>query len=374
MFGNQIRLFRLAGFDVMIDLSWIFVALLVTWTLATGYFPELYPDLAPLTYWSMGAVGAAGLFLSIILHELSHSLVARRFDIPIKGITLFIFGGVAHMEKEPPTARSELLMAIAGPIASLVLAIVFYLGALAAKSAGLGETSSGVASYLALINLMVAVFNMVPAFPLDGGRVYRAWLWGKLGDLSEATRRAAAAGQTFGLILVALGVVSLLTGNLIGALWWGLIGLFLHSASKGSYAQLQAHVLLEAEPVSRLMTEYPVTVPGGISLRELVNDYVYGSFHESFPVMEGERLVGLVGVSDIRDIDRGEWEGKRVFDVMHPLSARNTVAPEESAEAALRLMRESGHSRLLVVKDGRLRGIVALRDIMRLMELKQSLG
>lgn len=374
MFGKQIRLFRLAGFDVMLDLSWIFIALLVSWTLASGYFPEIYPGLAPLTYWSMGIVGAAGLFLSIILHELSHSLVARRFDIPIKGITLFIFGGVAHMEKEPPTARSELLMAIAGPIASLVLAVSFYLLASAARAAGLGEAITGVAGYLALINLVVAIFNMVPAFPLDGGRVYRAWLWGRLGDLNEATRRASSAGQTFGLILIALGVVSLFSGNLIGGLWWGLIGLFLHSASRASYAQLQAHVLLEAEPVSRIMTKNPVTAPGDISLRELVDNYVYGSFHECFPVMEDEKPVGVIGVADLRELDRTEWEKRRVFDTMRPLSRANAIGPEENAETALRMMSEGGTSRLLVVKDGRLLGIVALRDIMRLMELKQSLG
>lgn len=374
MFGHQIRLFRLAGFDVTLDLSWIFIALLVTWTLATGYFPEVYPGLASPAYWSMGIVGAAGLFISIILHELSHSLVARRFDIPIKGITLFIFGGVAHMEKEPPTARSELLMAIAGPIASLVLAVFFYMAASIAHAAGLGDTVTGVAWYLALINFMVAVFNMVPAFPLDGGRVYRAWLWGRSGDLNEATRRASSAGQTFGLILIALGVVSLFTGNLIGGLWWGLIGLFLYSASRGSYAQLQAHVLLGSEPVSRFMTQNPVTVPAGISLRELVDGYVYGSFHEAFPVMEGERLVGLAGVAELRKTDRAEWEKRRVFDIMQPLSKTNAISPGDSAEAALRQMSESGNSRLLVVKDGTLLGIVALRDIMRLMELKQSLG
>ncbi|MBC7103735.1 MAG: site-2 protease family protein [Parvibaculum sp.] len=374
MFGHQIRLFRLAGFDVMLDLSWVFIALLVSWTLATGYFPGIYPGLEPLTYWSMGIVGAAGLFLSIILHELSHSLVARRFDIPITGITLFIFGGVAHMAKEPPTARSEFLMAIAGPIASLVLSGFFYLMASAALAAGLGDTVAGVAGYLALINLIVAVFNMVPAFPLDGGRVYRAWLWGKLGDLNEATRRASAAGQTFGLILIALGVVSLFSGNVIGGLWWGLIGLFLHTASRASYAQLQAHVLLESEPVSRFMTKNPVTAPADISLRELVDGYIYASFHETFPVMEGEHLVGSIGVSDLRGTDSAEWERKKVRDVMHSLSDKNTVTPQENAEAALRLMREGGHSRLMVVEGGKLLGIVALRDIMRLMELKQNLG
>ena len=374
MFGAQIRLFRLAGFNVNLDVSWIFIALLISWTLATGYFPTFYPDLDSATYWSMGIVGAMGLFLSIILHELSHSVVARRFDIPISGITLFIFGGVAQLEKEPPTPRAEFMMAIAGPIASYVLAGGFYLVGAAALAAGLPETVSGVARYLALINLILATFNMVPAFPLDGGRVYRAWLWGRTGDMNEATRRASRVGQAFGLALIALGVFSLFSGNLIAGIWWGLIGLFLNTASRASYTQLQTHQLLKAEPVSRFMTANPLTVPAGITLRKLVDDHIYGSFHETFPVMEGDRLVGSIGVADLRDIERANWERLQVREVMHPVSPLNSIRTTESGEAALKLMRESGNARLLVVQDAKLAGIVALRDIMRLIRLKEELG
>ena len=374
MFGAQIRLFRLAGFNVNLDVSWIFIALLISWTLATGYFPTFYPDLDATTYWSMGIVGAMGLFLSIVLHELSHSIVARRFDIPISGITLFIFGGVAQLEKEPPTPRAEFMMAIAGPIASYVLAAGFYLIGAAALAAGLPETVSGVARYLALINLILATFNMVPAFPLDGGRVYRAWLWGRTGDMNEATRRASRVGQAFGLALIALGVFSLFSGNLIAGIWWGLIGLFLNTASRASYTQLQTHQLLKAEPVSRFMTANPLTVPAGITLRELVDDHIYGSFHETFPVMEGDRVAGSIGVADLRDIARDNWERLQVREVMHPVSPLNSIRATESGEAALKLMRESGNARLLVLRDGKLAGIVALRDIMRLIRLKEELG
>ena len=374
MFGAQIRLFRLAGFDVKLDVSWIFIALLISWTLSTGYFPQFYPGLDTATYWSMGIVGALGLFLSIILHELSHSVVARRYDIPISGITLFIFGGVAQMEKEPPTPRAELMMAIAGPIASLVLSAIFYLTGAAVLAAGLPETVSGVARYLALINLILAVFNMVPAFPLDGGRVYRAWLWGRSGDIDAATKHASHVGQAFGLALIALGVMSLLSGNLVAGIWWGLIGLFLNTASRASYTQLQTHQLLKSEPVSRFMTANPLTVPAGITLRKLVDDHIYGSFHDTFPVMEGDRLAGSIGVADMRDIDRANWERLQVREVMHPVSPLNSIGAAESGEAALKLMRESGNARLLVVRDGKLAGIVALRDIMRLIRLKEELG
>lgn len=374
MFGSQVKLFRLAGFDVNLDLSWVFIALLVSWTLATGYFPALHPGFESATYWSMGVVGAAGLFLSIVLHELSHSVVARRYDIPINGITLFIFGGVAQMEREPPTARAEFMMAIAGPLASLGLSLLFYLSAALTATVMADGPATGVLAYLALINLIVAVFNMVPAFPLDGGRVYRAWLWGRSGDMLSATRRAAAAGQIFGLMMIALGVASLISGQVIGGLWWGLVGLFLHSASRNAIVQLETQKLLESETVARVMTANPVTVPAGITLRKLADDYVYGSFHETFPVLEDGRLAGSVGVSDLRDTNRADWDRLLVSDVMHPLTAANTIAPDAGTETALRQMRESGHSRLLVVENGQLAGIVALRDIMRLVSLKRELG
>lgn len=374
MFGSQIKLFRLAGFDVNLDLSWVFIALLISWTLATGYFPALHPGLESTTYWSMGVVGAAGLFLSIVLHELSHSVVARRYDIPISGITLFIFGGVAQMEREPPTARAEFMMAIAGPLASLGLSLLFYICAALAAAVMAGGPATGVLTYLALINLIVAVFNMVPAFPLDGGRVYRAWLWGRTGDILSATRRAAGAGQIFGLMMIALGVASLISGQVIGGLWWGLIGLFLHAASRSAITQLETQKLLESQAVARVMTGDPVTVPAAATLRKLVDDYVYGSFHDTFPVMEDGRLVGSVGVSDLRGTNRADWDRLLVSDVMHPLTAANTIAPDAGTETALRQMRESGHSRLLVVDRGELRGIVALRDIMRLVSLKRELG
>ena len=374
MFGAQIRLFRLAGFDVKLDVSWIFIALLISWTLSTGYFPQFYPGLDTATYWSMGIVGALGLFLSIILHELSHSVVARRYDIPISGITLFIFGGVAQMEKEPPTPRAELMMAIAGPIASLVLSAVFYLTGAAVLAAGLPETISGVARYLALINLILAVFNMVPAFPLDGGRVYRAWLWGRSGDIDAATKHASHVGQAFGLALIALGVLRMISGNLVAGIWWGLIGLFLNTASRASYTQLQTHQLLKAEPVAHFMTPDPLTVPAGITLRRLVDEHVYGSFHETFPVMEGDRPIGVISVADLRDIDRANWDRLEVREVMHPLSPATAIEAHENGEAALKAMRQGGNGRLIVVSGGRLVGIVALRDIMRLMRLKEELG
>src|SRR6185312_4915911 len=202
MFGKSINLFRLFGFQVQADLSWLILAFLITWSLATGYFPDQYLQLSMTQYWGMGVLGAIGLFGSLIFHELSHSLVARRFGIPMKGITLFIFGGVAHMEDEPPNPKSEFFMAIVGPLSSLVLAALLYGAMQGGRAVGWPEPASGIVGYLSFINVLLAMFNMVPAFPLDGGRVFRSALWAWTGDIRWATRLAARFGSGFGIVLI----------------------------------------------------------------------------------------------------------------------------------------------------------------------------
>lgn len=374
MLGGSVTLFRLLGFDVKLDVSWIFLAVLVTWTLAVGYFPTAHPGLTAAAYWSMAVVGAAGLFASIILHELSHSVVARGFGIPISGITLFIFGGVAEMRDEPPSPRAEFFMAIAGPLASVALAAVF---SWAAGMAGGGETAAGIVlGYLALINLVLAVFNMVPAFPLDGGRALRALLWAWKSDMHWATRITASIGFAFGLFLMAMGVLSLLGGNLVGGLWWGLIGLFLANAARSSQAQLEMRAALQGEPVRARMSVNPVTVGPEMPLEELAR-LALATGHRFFPVVEGDRLLGQVEIKTLAGIERARWAGLRVRDVMTPLADLPAVSPDDTLAEALRLMSETGRSRLLVVEraDGvpRLAGVLVLRDILRLLELRAEL-
>jgi Zn-dependent protease len=233
MFGRSISLFKLAGFEVRIDGSWIFFALLITWSLADGYFPSLYPGLPPSLYWGMGIAGLIGLAVSIVLHELAHSLVARSYELPVRGITLFIFGGVAEMDGEPRDPKAEFLMAIAGPIVSLILAGIFYSIALTAATLAVPGLP-GVALYLTYLNLVLAIFNMVPAFPLDGGRVLRAALWWGTGDFRRATRAAVISGYIFSAVLIALGVISVLAGNVVRGLWWLLLGTFLAGAARSS--------------------------------------------------------------------------------------------------------------------------------------------
>jgi Zn-dependent protease/predicted transcriptional regulator len=374
MFGPRITLFRLFGFEVRVDASWLIIAALVTWSLAVGLFPYKYPGLAPGVYWWMGVVGAAALFGSIVVHELSHSLVARRFGLAMKGITLFVFGGVAEMEEEPANAKVEFLMAVAGPIASILIGTACYL----AYRAGRGVWPVpvvGVVAYLFWINWILAAFNLVPAFPLDGGRVLRSALWHHWkGDLPRATRVAAAIGSGFGAVLMVLAVFQLFQGNFVGAVWWFLIGMFLRGASHASYQQMVVRTVLAGEPVRRFMKTDPVTVRPDISIQELVDEYVYRYHYKMFPVVIGsDQLAGCVTTQEIKTIPREQWGRRAVIDVMQPSSRENTIGLDTDAMQALSIMSKTGRSRLMVAEDGRLSGVIVLKDLLSFLSLKLDL-
>ena len=373
VFGKRFTLFTILGFEVRMDLTWLILAVLITWSLATGAFPYFYPGLTTRVYWAMGVAGTLGLLVSIVLHELSHSLVARRHGLPMKGITLFIFGGVAEMDEEPPNARTELLMAVAGPLASLVVAAAFYALHLLAVAAHTPTSVSGVFMYLAFLNVVLAVFNMVPAFPLDGGRVLRALLWQWKGDLRRATRLAARIGGGFGIVLIVLGVLSVLEGNFLGGMWWFLIGMFVRAAARMSYQQVLMRQVLQGEPVSRFMKSNPVTVPASLSVRDFIEDYVYRHHHKMFPVVEDNRLLGWVTTRAARDIPHEQWSRHTVREIHEPRGPDNTVAPDDDAVRALAKMNRTRSSRLLVVERDRLAGILSLKDLMDLLALKMDL-
>lgn len=373
MFGRGVPLFSLAGFEVKVDLSWAFLALLIAWSLAQGYFPALYEGMPTILYWWMGIAGLIGLAASIVLHELAHSLVARRYDLPIRGITLFIFGGIAEMEGEPEHPKAELMMAIAGPIASLLLAAVFYLTLVLGVAAGAPEAVTGVLRYLAHVNLLLAVFNMIPAFPLDGGRVFRAAMWWKTRDIRRATRWAARSGMLFGALLMALGILSMLSGGFVEGMWWILIGLFLNGAARSSEAQLAMRDVLSGVPVRRFMTANPVAVAPDVSLRRFVEDYVYRHHHGTFPVLDQGRLVGLVSTQQVRKAGQDSWERIAVGDVMEAASEDTTIDADADAMDALKRMQRGVSGRLLVTRDGELIGIIALSDLMKHLSLRQEI-
>jgi len=374
MFGKSVRLFKLLGFSVKIDISWLILALLITWSLAKGLFPTYFENLPTATYWWMGVAGAIGLFFSIVFHELSHSLVARNYGIPIRGITLFIFGGVAEMHEEPQTPKSELLMAIAGPISSLVLGGVFYGVHLIGKHTMWGEPVHGVLIYLAIINLILAGFNMLPAFPLDGGRVLRSILWSWKDSLRWATRISSQIGSAFGVILIILGAINFFSGNVIGGVWWFLIGLFMRSASQMSYQQLIIRKALEGETIERFMKKNPVTVPPSLSLYELVENFIYKYHFKIFPVVKQAELLGCVKSKQLKEIPREEWKKQTVGDIVEKCSADNTIAVDTDAVKALSAMKRSSNSRIMVVdKNNKLAGILSLKDLMEFLSLKIEL-
>ena len=373
MFGKQITLFSLLGFKVKADLSWVFLAVLVTWSLARGFFPFYFEGLSLTVYWAMGVVGAIGLFFSILFHEFSHSLVARQFDLRISGITLFIFGGVAEMEEEPASPKAEFLMAIAGPIASVFLSVVFYGAALLAGALDAPVAVIGVATYLGFINGLLAVFNMIPGFPLDGGRVLRSALWYWKGDIRRATRIAAAVGSGAGTVLIALGALNVITGNFVGGMWWFLIGLFLRGAASQSYHQLMIRRALEGQPIRRFMTPHPVTVTPDLTIRELVEDYIYEYHHDMFPVTDDSRLLGCVSVRQVKGVPKEAWGRVTVGEILEPCGGENTVDVEEDAMKALSAMQRTGNSRFMVTERGRLIGIIALKDMLKMLALKIDL-
>lgn len=373
MFGKGVKLFKLFGFEVKMDLSWLILAVLITWSLARGLFPNYYQDFDTTTYWWMGVFGAVGLFVSIVFHELSHSLIARRFDLPIRGITLFIFGGVAQMQEEPQSAKAELSMAIAGPISSVILGGIFFGLHLLDIGGSWGQPVHGVLLYLSIINLVLAGFNMLPAYPLDGGRVLRSILWMWKNDLRWSTKVSSRIGTGFGILLMVLGAFNFIGGNFVGGIWWFLIGMFMRMASQQSYQNLMMRKALEGEPVERFMKDNPVTVKPDMKLDKLVEDYVYRYHYKMYPVTMDDKLKGCVQLKQVKNIDKESWQDRTVSDIMDSCNETNTVDINSDAVKALAKMRKNGLSRIMVTKDSKLAGIITLKDLLEFFSLKVDL-
>jgi Zn-dependent protease len=368
MFTRRFKLFRLFGFQINADLSWFLVLALFTWSLATRVYPADFaaPGLDPASHWLLALVAALLFFASLLLHEMGHALMARRHQLPIRGITLFLFGGVAEMTEEPPDARTEFLVAIAGPLVSV---------GLVGLAAGWPQAANVTALGLGLANLGLVAFNMIPAFPLDGGRVLRSALWHWKGDLRWATRVSTSIGGGFGLLLIAWGVFLLVAGgDLFNAVWIALIGLFVRNAARMSYQQLLLRRALEGEPVSRFMEPSPVAVERSLRVRELVDEYVYRHHHKTYPVVDDGQLIGCVSTRAVRELPPEEWERQTVGALAEPCSEENTVSPDMDAMKALSLMSRTGTSRLLVADGDRLVGILALKDLLKFFSLKMELG
>lgn len=374
MFGQKFDLFSILGFRVSLDLSWFLLAILIVWSLASGYFPATIENLPSETALVLGIGGALGLFFSILFHEFSHAMVARRYEIPIAGITLFIFGGVAEMEDEPPSAKSEFLMAIAGPIASYVLAVLFYAVAAILPEATARAPWGAAFDYLGLINVVLATFNMLPAFPLDGGRVFRAAVWWWTDDAQKATRMAAGTGRLLGTVLMVLGVFSVVSGNFVAGMWQALIGLFIIGAARSSEFHMVMKTFLQDVPVRRIMVNNPVAVPADTPADVMIDSYFYRFSHKVFPVVRGRHVLGCVRLEDIGKLDPRDRAGLTAADILSPDSRDRTVAPDATVLEALNIMRQHNTSRLVVAENGLLEGILTMRDIMNYVTIRQEIG
>ena len=373
MFRHKITLFKLFGFSVSIDASWVIILFLVVWLLAKELFPNYFPELTNLTYWLMGLAGAIGLFVSIIIHEFSHSLVARKYGLEIRGITLFIFGGVAEMKGEPSSPKAEFFMAIAGPIASLLLSILFGILYQIGDILEWPVPAMGILGYLSGINMLLVLFNMVPAFPTDGGRILRSVLWWIKGDIYWATRLASRISLMFAMAIMFIGFINLLGGNFIGGLWWILIGYFIFNAAGASYQHLLMERSFGEKTVRYFMNQNPITVPSHITLQEFVDKYVYHYHYKMFPVVDGSRVVGVITTQAVKTVPHEEWHHLQVGGLMQPQSPDNSVAPDTPVKEALSKMSISGLSRLLVLEHGKMVGIVTLKDLLEFLALKMEL-
>ncbi|MEP7152354.1 MAG: site-2 protease family protein [Nitrospira sp.] len=379
MQGPAWQIGRVFGIPIYVHASWLFVFFFVTWSLATGYLPDMLPGLSEPRYWGMGSVAALLLFASVLLHELGHSIVALRYHIPIGQITLFIFGGVAQMRKEPPHPRAEFLIAIAGPIVSFLLAglcmgLVLLLEWLPAGTSLQGLTALG--ALLGMVNTQLGLFNLLPGFPLDGGRALRAGLWAWSKDFYRATSQAALVGLLFGISFGLFGAVLLvgaLSGSLSSALassggWIVLLGAFLFTAARGSRKQAVIRASLASVPVRELMVKNVVSLSPDITLEEAVNQYFLPYGYGGFPVVQDGRLLGIVAVRDVQTVNNTQWAFRRVADVMQTSNDEMVVSPEASVIQALEKMMSYGAERLIVVQDGELLGLLTRASIGNFIE------
>lgn len=372
---------RWLGFRIRVDVSWFVVLALVTWTFAAWELPGRLPGLPPVAYLALGFAGALLLFLSVLLHELSHSVVARARGIEVQGITLFIFGGVAEMTSEARTPGDEIALTAAGPLASLLLAGVFGLAARLAFALGAPPVAT-LAGVLSMLNLVLAAFNMVPAFPLDGGRILRAGIWKATGNLGLATRWATGIGRAFGWLLISGGLLLFLAsfrlaglhGAQLSGVWMILLGWFLNSAAASAARYDRVRRGLEGVPVRRALRGRPPPLSAGLGVQELVRSLLLVTDAGGFAVYEGDELAGTVTAGDISAVPPARRAGTTLREIMRPVAEARSVPHDAPLAEVVSAMRTEGRDRVLVARGGELLGVLTLGDVGRWLERVRELG
>jgi Zn-dependent protease len=368
---GRLTIARIWGIPISVHVSWLLVFALIGGSLAVGYFPAHRPEWGAPIRWVLGALTSLAFFASVLVHELGHSRVALRNGIPIRGITLFVFGGVAQIGREPASPGAEFRIAIAGPLTSLALAALF---------GGIGTVGGNVplvsepALWLARINLAVALFNLLPGFPLDGGRVLRAAVWAWTGSFDRANRTAATAGEVLALALIGVGTLRAMGSDLVGGIWMALIGWFLHSAVVAGRAQAAIRDLLRGATVSQAMARECRSIPPGLSLERLVRDEVLGAGRRCFVVAEDGKLRGLLTLHEVKAVSRDRWDRVTVDEVMQPAQTLATVSPQENLLKALEKMDDANVAQLPVVDDGQWLGMLDREGVVHYMRARAELG
>jgi Zn-dependent protease len=367
---HNVPLGRIIGIPVGLDYSWFLIFSLLTWSLDVSYYSGEFRHWSPAPYWTTGAATAILLFASVLLHELGHSLVALRYRIPVRSINLFIFGGVAQIGAEPPSAAAELWIAVAGPAVSLALAAVFWAAKPLVASI---EPLWGVVKYLAYINLVLVLFNLIPGYPLDGGRVFRAVVWAATRGMSRATLIAANVGRLFGFVFIFVGVWQTLTRNLEG-LWVAFIGWFLDSAASTQAQQVVSQGMLSGHTVSQAMSPLFIAIPAESTLQQVVDEHILGGGHRCFLVDRGETTVGLMTLHRIREVPRAQWATTSTAQVMLPLEKLKLLAPDTGLWAALQEMDRNGVNQLPVVSARKVVGMLTRENVISFLRTLRELG
>jgi Zn-dependent protease/CBS domain-containing protein len=381
---SSFRLFRIAGIDIGIHFTWIFIFVFFSWSLAEAYFPSSYPGFSTWAYWVTGIVATIFIFVSVLVHEMAHSLVARSRGLPVNSITLFILGGVSNLEEEPDQPSVEFNMAIVGPVTSIVLAIVFWIitSAVMGRVIPISEIFMGVPgatlvtaviAYLAVINLFLGAFNLIPGFPLDGGRVLRSIIWGSTGNLAKATNIAGIVGQAFGWILILLGIFFIFWASLFTGLWLAFIGWFLNSSADASRKEIALKERLSVVKVRDLIGPEPETIDPQTTITEMVANVFNRHHGRAVPVCKDGQLMGIVTISDVKGIPQERWSSITVEQIMtrEPLY---TVSPEDNVYTALKIVTQHNINQVLIKQDDRCAGLLSRADIINHLQYTQELG